>query len=139
MVPAAVISMLACARIGAVHTVIFGGFSADAIRDRIQDGKCKLLITADEGLRGGKIIAIKKIANQAAEQCPSLEHMLVYQRTGKEVEKHRLDVNWNDLVDEQAPYCPPEVLHAEDPLFLLYTSGSTGKPKGNHYIVGSVD
>jgi len=130
MIPTVAVAMLACARIGAVHTVIFGGFSAEAIKDRVQDGKCKLLITADEGVRGGKIVNIKKIANEAADQCPSLQHILVYKRTGNTVPSHRLDLHWEDIVLEQAAYCSPEVLNAEDPLFLLYTSGSTGKPKG---------
>src|SRR5262249_18701951 len=139
MIPELAISVLACARIGAVHSVVFGGFSAHSLRDRINDAKAKLLITADEGLRGGKPIALKKIADAAVAECPSIERVRVKQRTGRGVATTDGRDFWIDeelkapaLADE----CPCEPMDAEDPLFILYTSGSTGKPKGVLHTTG---
>eukprot|EP00163_Fabomonas_tropica_P027354 TRINITY_DN5231_c0_g2_i1.p1 TRINITY_DN5231_c0_g2~~TRINITY_DN5231_c0_g2_i1.p1 ORF type:complete len:755 (-),score=184.50 TRINITY_DN5231_c0_g2_i1:68-2026(-) len=131
MVPEAAYAMLACARIGAPHSVVFAGFSAEALRDRILDCKCKLVITADEGLRGTKVIPLKVTTDKAVAQCPCVERVLVYQRTGNEKVPHGpKDKYLREALDAQRPYCPPEVMDSEDILFYLYTSGSTGKPKG---------
>ena len=131
MVPEAAIAMLACARIGAVHSVVFGGFSPSALRDRIQDADCRAVITADEGVRGGNTVPLKANTDQAVSQCPGVETVVVYRRTGAEIDwSEGRDVWYHDLVEDAAPDCPPESMDAEDPLFILYTSGSTGKPKG---------
>ncbi len=132
MIPAAAIACLACARIGAVHSVVFGAFSADALRDRINDSQCKLLVTQDTALRGPKTdIPMKANADKAVAQCPSIEKVLVVKRTGNEVSMQAgRDLWYEDLMAEASPDCEPEWLDAEDPLFILYTSGSTGKPKG---------
>lgn len=132
MVPQAVYAMLACARIGAVHSVIFAGFSADALRDRIQDAKCRIVVTADQGRRGGKFVQLKRICDEAVTQCPLVEHVLVLQHSGDKniTMTQPRDVYWSAAVDSQKADCPCEVMDAENPLFLLYTSGSTGKPKG---------
>lgn len=131
MIPEAVIAFLACTRIGAVHSVVFAGFSADSLRDRIIDAKSKVVITTDEGKRGGKLIGTKKIVDDALSQCPDVTHCLVYQRTGADVPwtKER-DLWWHEEMEKWPAYYPPESMNSEDPLFLLYTSGSTGKPKG---------
>lgn len=129
MVPEALYAMLACARIGAVHCVIFAGFSSDAIRDRIQDSGAKVVITADEAKRGGKIHGLKLTVDRAVAECPSVEKVVVFRRTGEfsiPMVKDR-DVWWHDEMVKQRPYCPPEAMNPEDPLFILYTSGSTGK------------
>ncbi|MCX8042776.1 MAG: acetate--CoA ligase [Desulfobacterota bacterium] len=133
MIPELPIAMLACARIGAIHSVVFGGFSADALRDRIQDCQAKLLITSDASYRSGKSIDLKGNADQAMEACPSIETCIVVKRTGAKVNmKEGRDVWWHDEMNAKdiKPYCEPEHMDAEDPLFILYTSGSTGKPKG---------
>ena len=131
MVLEAAYAMLACARIGAVHSVVFGGFSPSSLRDRIIDCKSDIVITADEGLRGGKKIPLKDNTDKAVAQCPNVHTVLVLQRTGGEIEwNDKIDVWWHDLVEGQAAECDPEPMNAEDPLFILYTSGSTGKPKG---------
>lgn len=132
LVPEAVVAMLACARVGAVHSVVFAGFSAESLRGRINDCGCKLLITADQAVRGEKVIQLKQIADEACRDTPSIEHVLVIRRTGNEVPitKSR-DLWWHDqiaLCDEGNG--EPELMDSEDPLFILYTSGSTGKPKG---------
>jgi acetyl-CoA synthetase len=132
MVPEAAIAMLACARVGAPHSVVFGGFSAEALRDRLIDGQAKAVITADGGFRKDKVVALKPAVDQAlAEGCPTVEHVLVVRRTGETIamEEGR-DHWWHDLVDRQSGACPAEPMASEDRLFVLYTSGSTGKPKG---------
>ncbi|TFL07684.1 acetate--CoA ligase [Pterulicium gracile] len=127
----AVASFLACARIGAIHSVVFAGFSAESLRDRVQDCKSRVLITSDEGKRGGKTIATKAIVDAALKECPVVEHVLVLKRTGGQVPMTEgRDLWWDEELAKVSSYCPPEVMAAEDPLFILYTSGSTGKPKG---------
>ena len=131
-IPEAAIAMLACTRIGAIHSVIFAGFSSDAVRDRILDASCPIVITADQGIRGGKITHLKKIVDTALAECPCVTTVVVFKRTGDPAVpmKAGRDVWWHDQVVNQRPYCAPEPMHSEDPLFMLYTSGSTGKPKG---------
>jgi acetyl-CoA synthetase len=133
MVPELVIAMLACTRIGAVHSVIFGGFSSTALRERIQDCSAKMLITADEGVRGGRKVALKAAADEALFECPSVESCIVVKRGSGDVDMEpNRDTWWHQeiTVPEVRKPCPPEPMSAEDPLFILYTSGSTGKPKG---------
>lgn len=131
MIPEAAYAMLACARIGAVHSVVFGGFSPEALKDRILDADCRVVITADEGLRGGKRVPLKKNADIALAHCPNVHSCIVVKRTGGDVawDKQR-DFWYEDLVERQPNDCDPEWVDSEDPLFILYTSGSTGKPKG---------
>ena len=131
MIPEAAIAMLACARIGAVHTVVFAGFSADALRDRIQDAEAVAVITADQGLRGGKTIPLKRTVDEAVIPCPSVKAVFVTRRTGATVPFYPpRDVDLDDAMRRARPYCPPVPMDSEDTLFLLYTSGSTGRPKG---------
>lgn len=131
MIPEALVAILACVRIGAVHSVVFAGFSADSLRDRVIDGQSKVVITTDEGKRGGKLIGTKKIVDDALKQCPDVSHCLVYKRTGAEIPwTEGRDWWWHEEVEKWPAYLPPEPVASEDPLFLLYTSGSTGKPKG---------
>ena len=131
MIPEAAVAMLACARIGAVHTVVFAGFSADALRDRILDANAVAVITADQGLRGGKVIPLKRTVDDAVMASPSVRTVFVTKRTGAKVPfSSPRDVDIDEAMAAQRPYCPPESMDAEDTLFLLYTSGSTGKPKG---------
>ena len=131
MIPELAYVMLACARIGAVHSIIFGGFSPDSIATRINDCKSDYLITADEGVRGGKIIPLKKIADEALLQCPNVKKCVVVKRTGNQVNwENERDLSYEDLISKASAKCEPEEMNAEDPLFILYTSGSTGKPKG---------
>jgi len=131
MVPEAAYAMLACARIGAPHSVVFAGFSSDAIRDRCLDANIKFVLTADQGVRGKKLVDLKKIVDKALAELPDVEKVLMYQRTGNEVPMTAgRDLIWAEEMAKQRPYCPCEVMDSEDTLFLLYTSGSTGKPKG---------
>jgi len=131
MVPELAIAMLACARIGAVHSVVFGGFSAPALADRIIDGKSKILVTADGGYRRGRVIPLKEAADTALQSCPSIEKVVVVKRTGEEVAwNEKRDLWWHEICDAASEKCEPEKLDAEHPLFILYTSGTTGKPKG---------
>lgn len=131
MIPEAVYAMLACARIGAIHSVVFGGFSSQSLRDRILDSDCQTLITADEGVRGGATVPLKKNADIALEQCPNVHTVLTVRRTGGDIDwVADRDVWYHELVPRQSDECAPATMDAEDPLFILYTSGSTGKPKG---------
>lgn len=131
MIPEACYAMLACARIGAVHSVVFGGFSPEAIKDRILDSDCRVVITADQGLRGGKSIPLKHNVDKALEHCPNVHTVLVIKHTGAEVTWHEArDMDYHEIAKTVSAECEPEVMDAEDPLFILYTSGSTGKPKG---------
>ncbi|KAL0946028.1 hypothetical protein HGRIS_012305 [Hohenbuehelia grisea] len=133
----AVAAFLACARIGAIHSVVFAGFSAESLRDRVQDCKSRVLITTDEGRRGGKTIATKAIVDGALKECPLVEHVLVLKRTGNEVPfTAGRDKWWHEETLKVPNYCPPEIMASEDPLFILYTSGSTGKPKGVVHTTG---
>jgi acetyl-CoA synthetase len=132
MIPEAVVAMQACARLGAIHSVVFGGFSAQSLKDRIEDAGARLLVTADGGTRGGHTVELKTAADKALEGgCPSIEKVIVYRRTGHDVPMQAgRDIWWHEAVKGQPDSCEPEWVEAEHPLFLLYTSGSTGKPKG---------
>ena len=137
MIPEAAYAMLACTRIGAVHSVVFGGFSPDALRDRILDADCRTVITADEGVRGGKPVALKKNVDKALASCPNVSTVLVVERTGADLEwVEGRDLKYQAALDAASADCPPEPMDAEDPLFILYTSGSTGKPKGVLHTTG---
>jgi len=137
MVPEIAIAMLACTRIGVMHSIVFGGFSAEALRDRIQDSSCCLLITSDGSFRAGRTIPLKKNADKAVEQCDCVKKVIVVKRTGMDVTmKEGRDVWWHDEMATADPKCEPEHMDAEDPLFILYTSGSTGKPKGVLHTTG---
>ena len=138
MIPEAIIAMLACARIGAVHSVVFGAFSSDALKNRINDSECKLLITQDNGVRGLKFdIPMKENADKIADECPSLKTIVMVERSRNDMfMKQSRDITWNQFIDGCSSECPPEVMDAEDPLFILYTSGSTGKPKGVMHTTG---
>jgi len=137
MIPEALVAFLACSRIGAVHSVVFAGFSSDSLRDRVIDAESKVVITTDEGKRGGKLIGTKKIVDDALKQCPDVTGVLVYKRTGADIPwtKGR-DLWWHEEVEKWPSYIAPELVNSEDPLFLLYTSGSTGKPKGVMHTTG---
>ncbi|MCL6565920.1 MAG: acetate--CoA ligase [Acidobacteriia bacterium] len=131
LVPELPVAMLASARIGAVHSVVFGGFSAPALADRIADAGARLLVTADGGYRRGKVIALKEAADAALAKCPTVERCVVVRRTGKPVPwQPGRDLWWHELLSQASPHCPAEPMDAEQPLFILYTSGTTGKPKG---------
>ena len=137
MVPEAIYAMLACARLGAIHSVVFGGFSARSLADRILDSDCRVLITADEGARGGGVVPLKRNAEAALQDCPKVHTVVTLQRTGEQVPwQEGRDVWYHDLVSTQPMNCLPEPMDAEDPLFILYTSGSTGKPKGVQHSTG---
>ncbi|WEW60796.1 acetyl-coenzyme A synthetase 2 [Emydomyces testavorans] len=143
MIPEAIVALLACARIGAIHSVVFAGFSSDSLRDRILDGQSRYVITTDEGKRGGKVIGTKKIVDEALKQCPDVVNCIVFKRTGADVPwtKGR-DLWWHEELEKYPNYISAEPMDSEDPLFLLYTSGSTGKPKGvmhttAGYLVGA--
>ena len=137
MIPELAILMLACVRIGAVHSIIFGGFSADSISGRVNDCESEYIITADEGVRGGKTIPLKYTIDEALENCPNVKKCIVVKRTGNYIfwNKKR-DVWYHDLIKDVPKHCEPEEMNAEDPLFILYTSGSTGKPKGVLHTTG---
>ncbi|UVM71710.1 acetate--CoA ligase [Pseudomonas alvandae] len=137
MIPEAAYAMLACTRIGAVHSVVFGGFSPDSLRDRILDADCRTVITADEGVRGGRFIPLKRNVDKALESCPNVSTVLVVERTQGEVNwVEGRDLWYHQATHEVSDDCPPEPMDAEDPLFILYTSGSTGKPKGVLHTTG---
>ncbi|MGB1401180.1 MAG: acetate--CoA ligase [Pseudohongiellaceae bacterium] len=131
MIPEAAYAMLACARIGAIHSVVFGGFSPESIKDRILDSDCRTVITADEGVRGGRIIPLKANVDTALDECPNVHSVFVVRRTSAEISWNEgRDVDYRQAVSLASAECAPEIMDAEDPLFILYTSGSTGKPKG---------
>jgi acetyl-CoA synthetase len=137
MIPEAVIAMLACARIGAIHSVVFGGFSPDSIKDRILDSDCHTVITADEGLRGGKTVHLKNNVDTALQSCPNVHTTIVVRHTGGRIDWHEgRDIWYHEAAAEVSNDCPVEIMDAEDPLFILYTSGSTGKPKGVLHTTG---
>jgi acetyl-CoA synthetase len=137
MIPEAAVAMLACARIGAPHSVVFGGFSPDSLRDRILDSDCRTLITSDEGVRGGRHVPLKKNVDTALKDCPNVSTVVVVRRTGGEVAWTEGRDRWyHELLAAASGDCPPEAMDAEDPLFILYTSGSTGKPKGVLHTTG---
>ena len=137
MIPEAAYAMLACARIGAVHSVVFGGFSPDSLKDRILDSDCRVVITADEGVRGAKAIPLKANTDKAIESCPNVHTVLTIKRTGGNIQWNAdHDVWYHDAMDSASADCPPEEMDAEDPMFILYTSGSTGKPKGILHTTG---
>jgi len=137
MIPELAYVMLACARIGAIHSIIFGGFSPDSIAGRINDCQSNYIITADEGVRGGKIIPLKKITDEALTSCPNVKKCIVVKRTGNKVDwTEGRDVSYDEIIRDASDKCEPEEMNAEDPLFILYTSGSTGKPKGVLHTTG---
>ena len=137
MVPELTIAVLACARIGAIHSVVFAGFSASALAARIQDSSCSILITADGAFRGGKTVPLKDIADDALKSCDSIKKCIVLQHVFESITwNNRLDVWWHDFIDGLSTTCAPQVMDAEDELFILYTSGSTGKPKGMVHTCG---
>jgi acetyl-CoA synthetase len=137
MIPELAVAMLACTRIGAIHSIVFGGFSPDSLAGRIQDCDSTILITSDEGLRGGRRIRLKANADQALQSCPTIGDVVVVRHTGGAVDwKARRDHWWHELMADASADCPPEEMNAEDPLYILYTSGSTGKPKGVLHTTG---
>jgi acetyl-CoA synthetase len=137
MVPELPVAMLACARIGAIHSVIFGGFSAKSIQDRVADADSSVIVTADAGYRRGNLVPLKRTVDEAIADLPIVKHVVVYRRAGADVPMHATrDVWWQDAVAAADPWCDPEPMEATDPLFLLYTSGTTGKPKGIQHSTG---
>ncbi|MBL7920789.1 MAG: acetate--CoA ligase [Bacteroidia bacterium] len=137
MIPEAVYAMLACARIGAVHSVVFGGFSAQSIQDRINDSQCKVVLTSDGAYRGNKQLPMKTTVDEALKNCPSITNVLVYKRTNENIVMQAgRDLDWQTECKKQSAECKPEQMDSEDPLFILYTSGSTGKPKGVVHTCG---
>ena len=136
MIPQLAIAMLACSRIGAIHTVVFSGFSAQALADRANDSKAKIIITADGGYRRGKLIQLKRLVDDAISSIPSVEHVIVVKRASNDIQMGPKDSWWHDLIENSPPYCEPEVLDSTHPLYILYTSGTTGKPKGVLHSTG---
>ncbi len=137
MVPEVAVAMLACARIGAPHTVVFGGFSAESLRDRITDAQAKVLVTADGGYRRGTVVPLKQNADEAVKDCPTIKRVVVLKRVGNAIPMTAgRDVWWHDVVPQAAAQCEPEAMDSEDPLYILYTSGTTGKPKGILHTTG---
>jgi acetyl-CoA synthetase len=137
MIPQLAIAMLACTRIGVIHSIVFAGFSPESLAGRIQDCGGKIVITSDEGLRGGKPIPLKENTDEALKKCQDVEHVIMYKHTGGKVnEVPGRDLDWNELMSKASADCPPEVMDSEDPLYILYTSGSTGKPKGVLHTTG---
>ncbi|MBI2721915.1 MAG: acetate--CoA ligase [Bacteroidetes bacterium] len=137
MIPQAVFALLACARIGAIHSVVFGGFSAQSIQDRINDSCCKVVLTSDGAYRGSKQIPMKSTVDEALQNCTSVEKVLVYKRTNEKINLVQgRDFDWETETKKQSKFCTPEIMDSEDPLFILYTSGSTGKPKGVVHTCG---
>ena len=130
MIPELAIAVLACARIGAIHSVVFAGFSATALATRINDASCTMLLTSDGGFRGAKTIGLKDIADEALKSCATVESCIVFQRTNNKVNWNPIDRWWHEEIEKVDNHCPAEIMDSEDPLFILYTSGSTGKPKG---------
>ena len=137
MVPEAAVAMLACARIGAIHSIVFAGFSPEALAGRVEDCNSRIILTSDEGLRGGKKVPLKKNVDEAIKHAPGVDTVIVLKRTGADVDMvEGRDVDWHTAVTAASPDCEPEEMNAEDPLFILYTSGSTGKPKGVLHTTG---
>ena len=130
MIPEIIISMLGCARIGAIHTVVFSGFSSSSLKDRIEDSKSKIVITADGGFRKGKIIKLKDIVDDAVSEANSVEHVIVFERIKNGITLNEKDHLWSELMENASDDCDAEQLESTHPLYILYTSGTTGKPKG---------